>query len=124
MLFEHVVCDLCGCDKYKVRYRKHDNWLWLNQFEFPVVECINCGLVFINPRPTEESMSLYYPKTYHENRDTEEHIGRYRIQSEFLPVLTDEKILDIGCARGDWLVFLKEQYPDIKMYGVVLHPKK
>jgi SAM-dependent methyltransferase len=118
VLLEHVSCDYCGSNIYKVRYRKPDDFTWLNQFEFPVVECCSCGLVFVNPRPTEQSMQLYYPSNYHDNRDTESHTARYEIQTHFLPKLTDEKVLDIGCARGDFLIFLKKTYPGIELHGI------
>lgn len=120
LYLEHVKCDLCGSKEYSVRYRKPDTWLWLNQFEYPVVECLHCGLVFVNPRPTIESMRHFYAKTYHDNRHTKEFLTRYATQAEFMPHLKSEKILDIGCARGDFLIFLKKQYPDIKLFGVDL----
>jgi len=72
ILLEHIPCDLCGSNNYKIRYRKPDTSLWLNQFEYPVVERINCGLVFVNPRPMEKSMADFYTKNYHENRDGRE----------------------------------------------------
>lgn len=118
MEFEHCTCDLCGGSNYHVRYRKPDTWLWLNQFEFPVVECINCGLVYVNPRPTQKTMAYYYPTNYHDNRTTEQHLYRYKIQSEYLPKLTNEAILDIGCAKGDFLIYLKQKYKDIKLFGM------
>lgn len=118
---EHIACDLCGCKEYKIRYRQPDMWLWLNQFEFPVVECINCGLVYVNPRPTEESMAVYYPEHYHEERNTEEHMNRYKRQSKYLLDLNYKKVLDIGCARGDFLAFLKNLYPKMECYGVDLY---
>jgi SAM-dependent methyltransferase len=121
---EHVNCDLCGSTKYKIRYKKPDNWLWINQFEYPVVKCINCGLVYVNPRPCEEYTGLFYPAGYHAARDTSEHLKRYKIQSKFLPILKNEKILDIGCARGDFLIYLKQIYPDISAYGVDLFSDK
>lgn len=122
--FEHVNCDLCGSTKYKIRYQKPDNWLWVNQFEYPVVECTNCGLVFVNPRPCESHMHLFYPAGYHAARDTQVHLKRYEIQSQFLPVLKNEKILDVGCARGDFLIYLKNKYPDIIACGVDLFTDK
>lgn len=121
---EYVACDLCGSGKYKTRYKKPDNWLWLNQFEYPVVECLDCGLVYVNPRPREEFLHLFYPAGYHASRDTAEHLKRYEMQSRFLPVLENEKILDIGCARGDFLIFLKNKYPGISTYGVDLYGDK
>ena len=115
---EHVSCDLCGADRYKVRYRKPDAWLWVNQFEYPVVECLECGLVYVNPRPTVASMHHFYARDYHDNRDTKECQARYAMQSGYLPSLSNEKILDIGCARGDFLMFLKKKYPGIQPSGV------
>ena len=115
---EHVNCDLCGSDKYRLRYRKPDNWLWLNQFEYPVVECTNCNLVYVNPQPTTESMALFYPQTYHYERNDEEWNKRYDREISFLPKLFSETVLDIGCARGEFLKQLKLKYPNIKTYGV------
>ncbi len=118
ILLEHIDCDFCGCKKYKTRYRKPDNWLWHTQYEFPVVECINCGLVYLNPRPTQESMANFYPKDYHEDRNTESFKLRYQRQMEYLPKLDSQVILDIGCARGDYLAFLKACSPNIEVVGV------
>lgn len=118
MLLEHVSCDLCGGGKYKTRYRKPDAWLRLSQFEYPVVECIDCGLVYVNPRPSQESMGAFYPAGYHSGRDNLESVARYKRQAEFLPPLSKEKVLDIGCARGDFLSFLKKTSPVINACGV------
>jgi len=118
MILELICCDYCGCKNYKTRYRKPDNWLWLNQFEYPVVECLNCGLVYLNPRPTQNSMGLFYPDNYHEQRNSDSFKFRYTIQCEYLSPLTDHNVLDIGCARGDFLAFLKNKYPNISTVGL------
>lgn len=115
--YEHVGCDLCGSVNYKVRYRKPDVIHWINQFEFPVVECRDCGLVYVNPRPTLDSMSAYYSSGYHSNRDTERHRLRYETEVSMLPALSNERVLDIGCAEGDFLVYLKDKFPGIEAFG-------
>lgn len=115
---EIVSCDLCGDSKYKTRYRKPDTWLNYHQYQFEVVECNNCGLVYLNPRPTIESMEYFYPKGYHEGRNNDEHQLRYRVQTEYLPILNKERILDVGCARGDYLNYLKSIYPNVHASGV------
>jgi SAM-dependent methyltransferase len=120
ILLEHVPCDLCKQSNYKVRYRKPDDWLWLNQFEFPVVECLSCELVYVNPRPDVQSMSKYYPIDYHDGRSTEGHKERYEMQLDYLPGLDAQVVLDIGCARGDFLNYLQNRYPGITTYGVDL----
>jgi len=110
MNLEHVACDLCGEERYLERYRKPDDWLWLSQYEYPVVECLSCGLVYVNPRPTFGDNAQFYPEGYHDNRDDETHRNRYELLFSFINDIKAEKILDIGCARGDWLNFVSEQW--------------
>jgi len=118
MKLEHINCDLCGEQSYKVRYRKPDDWLWLNEFEYPVVECQNCGLVYVNPRPIFEEMGNFYPAGYHEGRDDDLHKKRYQNQYDYIRSIEATAILDIGCARGDWLDFIQAQRPKCELHGV------
>ena len=118
MQLEHVSCDLCGGLEYRVRYRKPDNWLRLNLFEFPVVECDHCGLVYVNPRPTIESMAAFYPEGYHDDRDSEAFRKRYEAQMAMLPDLSGANVLDIGCARGDFLSYLLDHGPAFQAHGI------
>jgi len=120
LVLEHVPCNLCGEDNYTVLYKKPDTYLWATLFEFPVVRCARCGLVYVNPRPAPKAMRLYYPKGYHDNRDTAGHWQRYRSQLAFLPRLQRQRILDIGCARGDFLLAAKQIYPEIETFGIDL----
>lgn len=118
MLLEHVACDLCGSNKYRVRYTKPDNWLQHNLFQFPVVECLQCSLVYVNPRPTMECMTAFYPPDYHSNRDDASFIERYERQRKYLPKLKGKVVLDIGCARGDFLSYLLKHEGDFEAFGV------
>lgn len=115
---EHVSCDCCKSDDYTVLYRKPDAALWINQFEFPVVKCNQCGLVYVNPRPTQEAMARYYPEEYHDGRNTDVDKLRYIRQLNYIPQLTNQKVLDVGCAKGDFLIFLKGRYPKISAVGI------
>lgn len=115
---EHVACNLCEKDDYKIVYQKPDTYTWINQFEYPIVRCNHCGLTYVNPRPTQTSMSNFYPNNYHSNRDTVAQKNRYKEQIKFLPNLSNENVLDIGCARGDFLISLLEEYPNIKVSGL------
>ncbi len=115
---EHVPCDQCGADDYIVRYRKPDDWLWLNRFEYPVVECQHCGLVYVNPRPTFEAMAAFYPAGYHDGRDDAGHLRRYERQFTYLGDRPAVRMLDVGCARGDWLHYVGERWPATELHGV------
>lgn len=118
MILEHVPCDLCGSDKYKIQYLKPDNWLRKNIYQFSVVECLDCGLTYVNPRPTIESMAEFYPSGYHDGRGEQNFIKRYDLQSRYLPTLTGKKVLDIGCARGDFLSYLLKTKGNFEAHGV------
>ena len=118
LLLEHIDCDLCGGKKYRTRYRKPDTWLWRNQYEYPVVECADCGLVYVNPRPTVDSMACFYPEDYHSERTGAEWDQRYASELSYLPSLDGKRLLDVGCASGDFLAYVKRHHPHAELYGV------
>lgn len=118
MNLEYVNCDLCKSDNWTERYRKPDSYLWSNEYEFPVVACDSCGLVYVNPRPTFDEMRGFYPTDYHEERDDEAHQARYDDQFDYLKGINARTFLDIGCARGDWLNYLQGKFPDAELFGV------
>lgn len=117
MQLEHVSCDLCGSSDYTTVYRKPDDWLRRNLFEFPVVKCASCGLVYVNPRPTPHEMAAFYPPGYHDGRNDAESFRRYAAQRPYLASLNDKRVLDIGCARGDFLAYLLDQGERFEAHG-------
>ena len=121
---EHVSCDLCGNPEYRILYRKPDDWLKNCSYEFPVVECHQCGLAYLNPRPTVDSMPLFYPADYHDNRGGEAYVRRYEIQREYVASFLQGKVLDIGCARGDWLHYLERWVAPGDLSGCDLYSKR
>lgn len=60
---EFVTCDLCGSSQ-------EEELCWARDLmhgvpgTYRLVRCRQCGLVYINPRPTEEASSLCYPESY------------------------------------------------------------
>ncbi|UZE95154.1 class I SAM-dependent methyltransferase [Alkalimarinus alittae] len=114
---ELVPCDFCKSTDFKVQYSKPDLYTWFSSYEFNVVKCDNCQLVYVNPRPTMKSMTSYYPPKYFSKRDTDIANKRYMQQLKYLPSLNNEKILDIGCAKGDFLAFLGKRFPNLNLHG-------
>ena len=62
---EMVVCDLCKSDQSEVITRQRDLLLEVTNDEFTIVKCRQCGLVYLNPRPSKELLSSYYPTVYY-----------------------------------------------------------
>ncbi|TSC67984.1 MAG: methyltransferase type 11 [Parcubacteria group bacterium Gr01-1014_72] len=59
---ENIACDLCGVREVRARFAAPDRLVTGEIFQ--VVECLRCGLVFVNPRPRESEMMRYYPEDY------------------------------------------------------------
>lgn len=97
IMTEHVNCDLCGSDDQVLLYTKTDP---VTREEFHLVEC-RCGMAFVNPMPTEESVPDLYPEDYLKDKGATEDL--YHGMLKFLPERTGGRLLDIGCGRGDFI---------------------
>ncbi len=140
--FEQIPCNLCGADHTSVLYDKPDTRFNPDE-TFTAVRCRNCGLGFLNPRPTQQAMDRYYPKDFYENFETEkdhndkryEKESRYVLKHLSMPKGRKPRILDIGCANGDFprhmskhgwdaegleIASERQKTDDFKIYNTVL----
>ena len=113
---ERVACNQCGSEQQTPVYQRPDKQFFPNEY-FTVVECNQCGLGFVNPRPTFTEMAKYYPREYYQTEPTTS-FRRYRrrrfnAQFRFLREIENrqgpKKLLDVGCGNGDFLHFMKER---------------
>ncbi|MBI3034042.1 class I SAM-dependent methyltransferase [Candidatus Woesearchaeota archaeon] len=61
---ERVKCSLCGLDNAKLLFRGRDAAFEDTEF-FNLVQCRNCGLAYVNPRPSPKEIGKYYPDVYY-----------------------------------------------------------
>lgn len=88
---------------------------------FRVVRCRHCGLMRTNPRPTSETIGVYYPDTYAPYQSVatgtppvkvrrwhhrvKERIHRFLGHDmRRLPPIEPGHMIEIGCASGDYLL--------------------
>jgi SAM-dependent methyltransferase len=99
---ETVACTLCASDASQV-WKSIDQWR--------LVRCDSCGLIYLNPRPTAESISRVYQEAYFADRDIQYPTSAEQIEREIesrrvaIRRLTRETglaghFLDVGCAAG------------------------
>lgn len=109
-----VSCNLCGLSN-SVPYRQLTDRFTHESFQ--LVRCINCDLIYLNPRPTMAEIGRYYPPDYEPHHvandaSTKWHIERLRqIQLDFVEKYHPVKgnLLDIGCATGEFLVAARDR---------------
>jgi SAM-dependent methyltransferase len=111
-------CSLCGSEALEQAYITHDRHYGI-EGTFTLSKCTSCGLVFVNPMPTEDYLTSLYPPTYYSYQDFYEKdlstIGK--IYKKYLVNIgtrdphfkTPGKILDIGCGSGQFLYKMKKK---------------
>lgn len=116
---EYVDCNLC---------KKNDTKVYLKKDNFSIVKCQNCGLIYVNPRPTEHELFKIYDDLYFtgERRyGIEDYFGRGRKSAqkranETIKIIKKHKyqgnILDVGCAGGIFLQTAIEN--NFNAYGI------
>ena len=111
--FETVYCELCHSSTYEELCTTRD---YRHQIPgtFHIVRCADCGLTFLNPRPTQESIGSFYPDDYSPYAETELTPERCRYFCESIEMIQAEvgsiegkQILDVGCATGAFLHLLR-----------------
>lgn len=90
--------------------------LGLSTEDHPVVKCGSCGMVYMEPRPDDESLMGFYPREYWGGRvdgagelvrAVEERLKEgYKLRAVGIAGLTGGRVLDIGCGRGEFIALL------------------
>ncbi|KAF0123195.1 MAG: ubiG2 [bacterium] len=109
-------CNLCGKENPKLLFYLHHR---------QIVQCRECKLRYVNWEPSDKDIKrMYQEDEYRKNwGDSDELIslrvnslrGEYKRISEYV---SQGRALDLGCARGHFLNFLKERGWDV--YGLEL----
>lgn len=64
MTVESISCNLCHGNYTHLELEAKD-WLHGSQQTFRLVRCKECGLTYINPRPTTNEIGRYYQGSYY-----------------------------------------------------------
>jgi len=116
----YITCTICGADNTKLLFEGRDEWFNLPG-TFPVHQCTNCGLIYINPQPSPSAIAKYYPDKYTPYQPAIVNIPsrlkqwelRYSLHKRVRAIEKRTKqrgrVLDVGCATGNFLAALRER---------------
>jgi predicted SAM-dependent methyltransferase len=94
---------------------------FLTKEEFTIVKCLDCGFKFTNPRPENEKLGGYYKSPdyiSHSNsrkgifNNLYQQVRKYTIAQKCKMIsqyTSGNKILDVGCASGEFLNYMKSR---------------
>jgi SAM-dependent methyltransferase len=131
--FERVSCNICGSNETRLVFQK---------WSFRIVECVECGLVYVNPRAFRIEADDYFEGPYLSTieKDGQLDTGIGTLYGEIIYNLSNRvpmgKLLDVGCAMGHFLDFAKRYGWEVEgvecspyasryaaeRFGVTVHP--
>ena len=125
---EHPTCNLCGSEA-SIPVYANEGWRYYAGEPFRLVRCLQCGLIYLCPRPSPDEIGAFYKEMYScykQSVETEKNgiirwarrknLSARRKAVERASQCQSGRILDVGCATG---LFLNEmQQAGWETYGV------
>lgn len=106
-------CPRCESGGYRTLYRGADRLYQTTNRQFSVVECSSCGLLRLDPFPTQQELKEFYPEDYwwEEEESTAGRLAEiYRgfvindhVRFAKAAAVEGGPLLDIGCGGGSFL---------------------
>lgn len=127
-----ISCISCDGTEFETLFYSQDRLLKVDKTCFRVARCSKCGLVCLNPQPSMEELSKYYPSTYAPYSSTETFsqgpiwsalkkiFGRSHQQVGPRPITSDTSsstYLDFGCGGGINLDRVHAEHPNWELHG-------
>lgn len=111
---ERSKCPICNKENSQIIFKCRDYRYGIGNEEFVLVKCNDCGLIYLNPRPSQKEIGKFYPKEYYgsEGNFLEKRINKFfqkRIITGLKQYKKSGRMLDFGCGAGKLLLEAKKQ---------------
>ena len=126
-------CPFCGATEHTFLFKRRDLRFLCTPKDFSIVRCTSCGGGYILDAPDAEALKEYYPEAFfsknHESSGAVEKLQKkLALVEKFKPLpLSQERacrILDVGCAGGEFIAYATQHGYDAYGYEVSEIPSK
>ena len=122
--FEKIPCYLCGEENDELLLVGEED-LTGKEGNFQYVKCLGCGLSYQNPRVHMDQIKDFYDSEYiahrkkkdwgvltplYERAMSKHDRDKQKLVAKYVDLDANSKILDVGCAVGSFLLFMKDKY--------------
>ncbi len=121
---EHVACNLCGADSPRTLFTNDSHG-----FGLTTVACENCGLVYLNPRPTAGEYRRFYEGMYERlypnawSPGEAANVSAHRRLAWYRSFLHEkDRLLEVGPGAGAFLDAVRTEFPLAAIEGIEPSP--
>ncbi len=116
------VCPICGSAKAMLCFLRKDLAYESSNQDYSVVKCQECSLGYIQNIPLIEEFDKIYPEAFYQSNRQNYALSEQRnmhkltmVTSNYAQSSKDMRLLDIGCAGGEFVNYARAQ--GIEAYG-------
>ncbi|MFW5501590.1 MULTISPECIES: methyltransferase domain-containing protein [unclassified Maridesulfovibrio] len=111
---EEIDCPVCGCANFDLLFKRPDHTHLVSDYQFPVVRCKSCRAGYLRIRPTREGVKCFYTDDFYrlnskENAEDKGNRRSYKKLKLFDKYVSAGRLLDVGCAGGEFVRFLNKR---------------
>ena len=108
-----VSCPACTCSDFTTAFKRQDLMYRCSSYPFTVVKCKECGMGYVLDRPSETSLSQFYPPQFYvTNHDRSGQLrplqNKLDIVNKYAAEFSGGSLLDLGCAGGEFVAFAQQ----------------
>lgn len=112
-----ITCPICNSQRNKFLFSAPDHRFLTSDELFNIYKCRHCGFGFLFPRLPDEQTAAFYPQVFYNNNSLESiALQRQAPKYAWIAERPPGRLLDVGCAGGEFLNYARKFGWDVQGY--------